>query len=44
MWEHNLFVRFGGTAFNALQQLFWPHLCGEDPQNFNFSLTFEDKK
>ena len=18
-------------AFNALQQLFWPHLCGEDP-------------
>ena len=19
------------AAFNALQQLFWPHLCGEDP-------------
>ena len=19
------------TAFNALQQLFWPHVCGEDP-------------
>ena len=19
------------TAFNALQQIFWSHLCGEDP-------------
>lgn len=19
------------TVFNALQQLFWPHLCGKDP-------------
>ena len=26
-------------AFNALQQLFWPHLCGEDPLNSVVSTT-----
>ena len=26
-------------AFNALQQLFWPHLCGENPLNSVVSTT-----
>ena len=25
------------TALNALQQLFWSHLCGEDPKQCNLN-------